>query len=482
MALHAAGLAFAFGGALTGCTDQARDVGMYRDLLELERADGSSASRSLDRADPGAPLSVAEAALLANASSEALSIRGEEIIQAFAERRRAVGLFLPTVDLLPSYIFRDRSNSAGGGEFSGGSSDPTLFDVTVATRVTLFDGLRNVNRLKTADAELENRRALLLDLRETVLLDVVRAYYAVLVAERSVDVLKRSLALQEERLRDIRGRQRAGVARPLDVFQTEAQAAGTRVALLDAQATVTTGRETLAFAVGAPVQEATLVDGFDVPQEIPTAEELRRLARFMRQDLVAAEAAARAARHDVDVAIGQYAPSVSLNFDWFVRRDTVPTDRDWAGLLIVNVPIFSAGRIEADVQDAWSRFRVTVLEWHRLDRLIRVEIANAETDLFASRARLAELEIQVRAAREAVRQADASYQVGLATNLERLIALDQELAAELDQALEIYRYRGLYAVLLRSAGILTPGVTGAAVAIPPELPAPESAFVVLPTS
>ncbi len=448
---------------------------MYRALVDLAEPAPPESTRAT-----GGPISLADAARLAVATSETLSIAGEAVVQAYAERRRAVGLFLPTVDLVPSFVFRDRATSTGGGEFSGGSADTTLFDVTVASRVTLFDGLRNVNRLKSRDADVENRRALLLDLRDTLTLDVVRTYYAVLVAERSVGVLTRSLGLQEERLRDIRGRERAGVARPLDVFQTEAQAAGTRVALLDAEGLVQTGRETLSFVIGIPVGTAPLSDGFDVPAELPTAADLRRLARFMRQDLVAAEAAARAARSDVDVAIGQYAPSISLNLDWFVRRDTVPTDRDWAGLLLLNVPIFSAGRIEADVQDAWSRFRVAVLEWHRLRRLIDREIANAEIDLRSSRARLVELEIQVRAASEAVRQADASYQVGLATNLERLIALDQQLAAELDQALELYRARGLYAALLRAGGVVIPAVTGAAIEVPAESPAPESPFVVLP--
>ena len=461
---------------LTGCMpDQAKDVQAYRSVLALGAVPAPPA--------PGEPLTLAEAALLTNATSERLSIQGEELIRAVAERRRSVAQFLPTVDLIPSLVFQDAGDDSsfveGGGAVVGGGSASTIFDVAVSTRVTLFDGFRNVNRLASAEADIENRRALLLDLRETLLLDVVRTYYAVLVAERSVEVLSRSLAVQEERLRDIRGRQAAGVARPLDVFQTEAQAAGTRVALRDARNDVETGRELLAYLVGAAVQGCPLEDRFDVPAQFPAEESLEAEATNGRQDLAAAEAAARAARADVDVAIGQYAPSISVNLDWFLKRDSMPTDRDWAGLLSANVPIFTAGRIEADIQGAWAVFRQQVLAYHAVQRQIRQEIAIALANLRASRDRLADLDVQVRAAREAYRQADGSYQVGLATNLERLVALDQQLNAELGQALEIYRHRGLYAALLRATGRLTEGVTGVEVTTPAPGPAPDSPFVVL---
>jgi len=467
--------------SMSGCMpDQARDVALYRTPLAL----GPTAAPPVQ----GAPLSLELAARLANERSEELAIQGEDVVRAYAERRRSVASFLPTVDLLPTLVFGEDAGDefvSGGTVVGGSSSDSTSFDVPVEARVTLFDGFRNVNRFKSAEAELRNRQALLLDLRETLLLDVVRTYYAILVAERSVEVLQRSLSLQEERLRDIRGREAAGVARPLDVFQTEAQVAGTRVALRDARNLVQTGRDLLSFLVSAPVQDSPLTDGFEPPAAPMTSapmalnSELVARAERSRQDLAAATASAEAARALVDVAIGQYAPSVSLNLDWWLRRDSVPTDRDWAGLLSVNLPIFTAGRIEADIQDAWAAFRQQVLAHQRLRRQIGREVAVALADVEASRDRLAERDVQVRAAREAYRQADASYQVGLATNLERLVALDQQLNAELGQALEIFTLKGTQARLLRTLGELTQGLTGVAVPAPEMRPPPESPFTQL---
>ena len=71
------------------------------------------------------------------------------------------------------------------------------------------------------------QRHLLLDLKATVLLDVVHSYYGVLEAQRRVAVLQNLLAVQQQRVKDMRAKVQAGVVRPLDVAQSEAQEADT---------------------------------------------------------------------------------------------------------------------------------------------------------------------------------------------------------------------------------------------------------------
>ena len=99
-------------------------------------------------------------------------------------------------------------------------------------------------------------------------------------------------------------------------------------------------------------------------------------------------------------------------------------------MLNANIPIFTAGQIEADVRRAWSelarrhcssRSPAATLQGVRL----------AYENVTASRERLGDLQTQVQAAREALEQAEGSYRVGLATNLERLTAQSDLLSAEL---------------------------------------------------
>ena len=298
------------------------------------------------------------------------------------------------------------------------------------------------------------REALLLDLQQTILLNLVQTYYSVLTNERSVLVLVNSAELQNERVRDMEGRQRAGLARPLDVAQSEAQAAATRVQLIQAQNNVRTSRIALAFLTAAAVQDAPLEDRLAVPDKFESQDELTRLAQKSRQDVQAGEAAVEAARQSVQAAIGQYYPSVTLNLENFLHKESLSTLTVWDGVLEANIPIFTAGQIDANVRTAWSQLRQAWLNDQRTRRLVSEQVRTAYENLQGSKLRLHDLHVEVAAARDALQQARFSYTAGLATNLDVLTAIDQVNSAELSLASEQFNYKIFYLQLLRSQGKL----------------------------
>jgi outer membrane protein len=423
---------------LIGCeVDQKAEVEAYRGLLDVGPAPEI-------RGD--SPLSLEAAVRLANDTNERLSIEGEEYVQALAQRRLAASSLLPTVDLFGD--FQVRENVGGTATSEGGSGGSTsgnsAFDAGFGGQYTLMTGMTDINRVRAADLTIEQRLWLLLDLREALLLETARAYYTVLLAERQVEVIESSLAVQEERLRDIRGRREAGFARPLDVAQIEAQASQTKVSLLDAMNQESVARSALGFLTGVDVRDRRLSDGFDPPVQTPTLDDLLALGEANRPDLAAAAADAASVRREVDAQIGRYYPTVTVNLDYFLTRETVPTDRDWSGLLSINLPIFSAGRIDADVRAAWSRFRQAVLNYSLVRRQIVRDVEVAMADLVATRERVLETAKQVRSAQEALRQAEAAYGAGLGTNLERIAAQDQLLSAQLRAAREEFTSKLAY--------------------------------------
>lgn len=454
---------------LAACaTDQQADVDAWRAEVALG---------ALPEFATGAPLSLPTAVRLANEQNERIAIGGENFLQAFTTRARVTAGFFPEVSAGVDYTLRERASS--GVAFLDQSS---LLDVPLRTRATLFDGFRNANRRNAAELTIAERRALLLDLRETVVLEVVQAYYRVLRAERRSAVLANSLALQEQRLRESTARQRIGTGRELDRAQAQAAAARTRVQLIDAGNDARTGREALRLLTGADVRASPLRDEFALPDTVPSEAALLLLAERNRQDLQAVALAAEAARARVEVAFGQYYPSVGVNFDYFLSRETLPTDRDWNGLLAVSLPLFSAGRIAADVQEAWSQFRQQVLQYSLLRRTIRRDLATA-LDSYATLAqRLVELRQQVAADAQALRLAEAGERLGRATNLERLVAQDQLRQSELDVAEAELQRKVAWLQTLRVTGALTAGTVDVPVPPPPEpRPVPESPFVRVPS-
>lgn len=454
--------ATAMGAALVcGCkVNQAAEVKAYREVLDL-----SPTTRQA-----GQPLTLRDALLLANQYNENLSIEGEGYLRALIGRHRTAANFLPTVDLAPTYVRRD--------PVSDDSGDDSTFDVPAVLDWNLFDGFRDVNRYWRDSFVIEERRLSLLSFQELLLLDVARVYFQVRRSEASVRVLENSLTVQDERLRFTRGQFEAGRARPLDVVQTEAQVSATRTLLINARRDVRNGRQLLVLLTGQDVRDAVLVDRFEAPEALTPLADQIEVARQSRHDLLAADAAIRAARREVEVAFGQYYPSVTLNLSAFLYRETVPTARDWIGILEANLPLFSAGRIEADVREAWSFARQALLVRSFLDRQVVQQVSQAYEDLLASQARVAELGVRLAAAQQAFDQAEASYRVGLATNLDRIAAQDALLDAQLQLSSEEFDRRVFYLVLLRSTGLLREELeSGAATArlIPATRPTPATA-------
>src|SRR5690606_38471893 len=123
-------------------------------------------------------------------------------------------------------------NGAGGGTIiNTGRSAGTTDSTSITARAGLDASLADVSNLRGANLTVQQREQLLLDTRETILLQVAQAYYDVLRNEKQVEVLQNSVVLRQEQVRDQEARLQLGNARPLDLAQSQSDLAATRVSL-----------------------------------------------------------------------------------------------------------------------------------------------------------------------------------------------------------------------------------------------------------
>jgi outer membrane protein TolC len=448
--------------ALAGCVDQHKEVQTYRDVvdagLEHPRAYHAGESLSLQRA-----------LALANQDNEDIALQGENYLQALIAKNRALANFLPTVSFQPSFQVEEQpviaestpgplspaqvqASAKNGGWITNGN---VWHQVQAPVVGTMSLSPASFPNLKSAEQTIVQQRQLLLDAQATVLLNVAEAYYQVLRSEQQVVVLEDSLKVDEARLNDVQGRFKNHLALALEVSQTQSQLSATRVTLTQAQSDVRNGRRTLAFLVGVGLIDGPLVDEVVIPKDLPSVDEYRSQAAAQRQDLLAAAAAVRAARYNVDAAIAQYYPSVSLNVAGFLYREYFSEASQWNAILAANLPIFSAGVIEADVRNAWSQLRQAALNQEELRRKIDQDVQIAYDNLVTSEKELHDLADEVNAAADARRQAGQLLDNGLAIPLDVLTAQDALLNAELLYTSESFDRTVFYLDLLRTTGQLT---------------------------
>jgi outer membrane protein TolC len=468
---------------VTGCAvDQQKEVQLYRDVLDTRVPPVPAYA-------PGEPLTLPRAMALASTSSEELGLRGEDYVQSLINKNRAVASFLPTVSFQPSFTLEQRASgdastgtgpggtgfgnggtgggtgttntgaSVGGGGFRNVGDRSQRFEAPVVGNINLFRGGADVANLRAAEATIAQRRDLLLDVQATVLLNVAQVYYQVLRSERSADVLRNTLAVQEARLKDVEQQFKNGLAIRLSVAQTRAQVDATRVTLVQAESDVRNGRSTLALLVGVPSQVSPtvtgpLVDDFRVPADRPAEADYEAQALATREDLRAARSAIEAAREGVRVSVAQYYPSVSLNTTGFLYREFFGDASKWNAILSANLPIFSAGIIQADVRNAWSRLRQAALNESAVRRTILRDVQVAYENVASADRRIKELEDEVAASEEAFQQARNAFQNSLAINLDVLTAQDQLLNAQLQLTSAQFDRTVFYLDLLRTVGRL----------------------------
>ena len=292
-----------------GCAvNQKREIAVYRQVIDANKPAPVSIA-------PDRVVKLTDALMLGIQNEEQLSVQGENYLQALLAKDKAFANFLPTVSLSAGWGYQ-----SSGAFQTGQQQKPS---VTVPGQWNLFNGFRDYYSVKSADQSIEQQKQLVFDLEQTVLLDVAQSYYQVLTSEQSVEVLSNSLKAQEANVKTLEEEFKVGAARRLDVAQAESQASATKVTLLQSQADVRTGRAMLAYLVDAPIMNNPLRDDFEPPQAAGPLDGWIAVAEEGRQDLLAADAAVRAARYNVKVAFGQYYPTLGLNTAWAALQPTV---------------------------------------------------------------------------------------------------------------------------------------------------------------
>ncbi len=432
---------------LSGCAvNQEKEISKYRDVLN------KSSRQAPKPLEPNQPLTLVTAMEMANWHNEQLAMKGEQYLQSLIDKDRAVSNFLPEIAFVPTYTQQQKVTFPPPlGSLASQFVPPHTLDQPIDAQINLNvpADVANTERAKSA---AEAQKNLLLDLKSTILLDVARVYYQVMLSESRAKVLENSVSVQNDRVTNVRNKYKAGTARQLDVTQAEAQLSQTKVSLIKARNDIATGRAALALLINTPSVGGSLSDQLILPSKLPSSEQLLTAAWEYREDLMAAHHQVEASVHSLQQAWSRYFPSVSLNFTYFLNRQSFPTQVSWIYTLGINIPIFTAGLVHDDVRTAWSMLRQAKLNESYLYRQVGEQLAVALENYSETGKEVAELEVLVKSAQDELQTSMYSYNAGLATNLDTIIARNQLLNAQLSLSETKYNEKINFLNLMRILG------------------------------
>jgi outer membrane protein TolC len=422
-------------------------------------------------AQPGASLTLDQAIAQGLANSQRLAeLQARQEAAGFAAQGYHDAL-LPTVALQGGYT---RTNHVE--EFSVIAPGPSRVVVypdipdNYRTRLDLqwpiYTGGRTDALIDAANAE---RTAVGKDLeaaRAVLRLEITRAFYAVLTAQDTEDVLRRSLDAADAHLRDVRSRLVSGLIPPNDVSSAEAQVSHQRVLAVEAANLRGVAEADLQRLTGAPPGPVALVDPAppDNPQfarvtdSTAVADLIARAlrARPERQALEqrAASADLRAAALSStkwpQVGVGSGFDYASPNPRNFPRAAVWATS--WDASINVTWTLWDGGRRGAETGEARANAAALRTRVQDFDRQVTFEVRQRALELESSRQAVTAAADEVRAASEAERAVGERYRAGVATATDVLDAQVARLQAELDRTRAVANARLAEARLERAIG------------------------------
>ena len=321
------------------------------------------------------------------------------------------------------------------------------YEVDLAGRVQRsVEGARASAEQSAAD--LENTRLLLGT-------DLAAAYFNLRALDIEIDVLVRSIALQQRAFDLISSRRDLGAASGLEVAQQQALLDTTRVQVdvlarqrgqFEHAIAMLTGTAAPLFALAPEVRDF-------VPPLVPVGVPSDVLER--RPDVASAERAMAAANAQIGVAKAAFYPSVLLATSVGVDSRTLGAlfdapSRLWALGVSATQTLFDGGRLGANVDFARAGYDGTVANYRRVVLTAMQEVEDGITGGAALERAHTQALAAVASARRVLDMATARYEGGATTYLD-VITAQQALLVTERQAAQLLGQRLLTSVFLVKA-------------------------------
>jgi outer membrane protein len=310
-------------------------------------------------------------------------------------------------------------------------------------------------RYQAARSAVNASKANSLTTREQVILLVVSQYIGTLRAVANVQASQSRVDLAQALYDQAADLQKEGVGTGIDTLRANVELQNEKQRLIEAE----NDREASLYGLSKllnldPRQAIELSDSlsfFDTPQ--PEIEPSIEAALGERQEWKALESQIKAAEYQKRAAQDSRLPALRFDGNWAYLgtsgNTTVPTYTYQAS---VNMPLFTGGRIHAEIVRAGLEIRKLEQQQDDLRNQIALDVKTALLNLRSARSEVQVANLGVQLSKEEVDQARDRFRAGVANNIEVIQAQDSLARANDNQIAALYRLNQARADLARSIG------------------------------
>lgn len=361
--------------------------------------------------------------------------------------------YYPKVDLQAGYTaLKDpQSIKAGTGSFE--TQQSSFPYASVGLYQTLYDFGRTASRKEQATLQESAVNSTNGSIRQDVLLQVIRGYYAVLQSKKLVAAAEDEVVQREQHLKIATSLHEEGVTTRNDLLQAEVKLAGSRQKRLAENSRLTNGWLLLNYLTGAPAERRALLleDELGNP---PVINDDRSVLE-KRDEIAAQKTQVQAAESLVAGSKAEFYPELFLKAGMdYLENDKAVEQTIWSATAGIKINLFDGMATTSRERQA-----VKLLEKERerlrgMEAAFLLEINSARNDLAVA---LEQIEVTRAAIRQSEENLRINYdryknQVGTATEVIDAQTLLSQARSDHFQA--IFDYQVAKARVSRAAGEL----------------------------
>ncbi len=390
-----------------------------------------------------------------------------------AQRTAKIDGYLAKAALLPSVIYHNQVlyTQPNGQTNQGGQAGVQAAPIFIANNavheyasqasINETIGVRQFADAEVAAANSARASAELEVSRRGLVSAVVTLYYTVSVAETKQKLLQEALTEAQKFTEITRKRESAREVAHADFVKAQLQEQQRQRDLSDATVVANRVRLELALLLFPDPRTLYTTDSPGAPAELPTRDEVNRLAADNNPEIRSALAGVSAANAGVKSAKAAYLPDLALNFTYGIDAPQFATkgpegvdNLGYSMMATVDIPVWdwfsTQKRVkQSEIQRDFAKVTLTAAQ-RRL--IANLEVGYAEAA--AARDQLDLLGQSVQTAAESLRLTNLRYTAGEATALEVVDAQNAYVSAQTSQADGVVRYETALSALQILTGIL----------------------------
>lgn len=385
--------------------------------------------------------------------------------EARAQRLRALSALLPNVSVKGEQAFENISFQEVGlsklppipgvGPLPATSGNFGYQDARLSLTQSVYSGELHDRYRAQRDAEQASAFSAR-DARDVVVYAVGVAYLQVAASVATVETARAQLETAKQLDQQTRDQVRNEVSPEIDSVRAQVELQTAEQRLINATDALEKDTLTLGRIIGLPIdQKFALADSAAYRGlENLTLESLTAEALQFRSDLRSAEANVRAAEYSVGAEKAQRYPTIAMNANYGGAGTNVGSFNSVYGVAAsVSVPIFTGGRIRADIEEAQAKLNRRRAEYEDLKGRVAYDVRVAWLDLEASDSGVKVAEKNEALAQRALTQSRDRYGNGVTNYLEVIQAQEAVTAARENYIQSLYSFNVAKAALARSVGV-----------------------------